>query len=129
VPASPERGHNETILAVEDNVGLRAVLVRQLTTAGYRVLEAENARVALDIVESELAIDLLLTDIVMPGGMNGHELARRASGLRPKLKILLTSGFSDRTTGDVSVALTTPMLRKPYRREALLRTVHETLKG
>jgi len=121
-----KRGNNETILAVEDSSGLRQVLVRQLSAAGYRVLQAENATMALDALESDEAIDLLLTDIVMPG-MNGHDLANRAVALRPRLKTLLTSGFSDMANGGAAVATPTRILRKPYRREELLRLVQEAL--
>ena len=96
IPAvtEPEHGHGEIVLAVEDNEGLRQVLVRQLTSAGYRASEAGNARDALEQLESDQPIDVLLTDIVMPGGMSGAELADRAKILRPGLKIILTSGFS-----------------------------------
>jgi two-component system, chemotaxis family, CheB/CheR fusion protein len=71
VQPPPELGRNETILVVEDSAGLRQVLSRQLGAAGYRVLEAEDGRAARETIESNEAIDLLLTDIVMPGGMNG----------------------------------------------------------
>jgi CheY-like chemotaxis protein len=91
----PKSRGNETILAVEDNPALRRILARQLATAGYHVLEAENARTALDRIESGEAVDLLLTDIVMPGGMNGHELAKVAVQLQPSLKTLLTSGDAE----------------------------------
>ena len=80
---------------VEDSAGLRRVLTRQLTAAGYRVLAVENARAAIEQIETPEVIPLPLTDIVMPGGMNGHELARVAVQLRPNLKTLLTTGFSD----------------------------------
>jgi signal transduction histidine kinase len=122
-----ERGHGQVILAVEDNAGLRRVLVRQLTLAGYRTVEAATAREALIVLQDEAAIDLLLTDIVMPGGMNGYELARIATGLRPGLKIMLTSGFSERESGGADIPPATPVLRKPYQQAELLRLVHETL--
>jgi signal transduction histidine kinase len=126
--ATPELGRNEVILAVEDSAGLREILVRQLTSAGYRVLEAGDARVALETIDSGADIDLLLTDIVMPGGMNGHELARLAMLRRPDLKTLLTTGFSDVTNGNgTSVPL--HILRKPYRKDELLHYVREALDG
>jgi signal transduction histidine kinase len=126
VQAPPEPGRNETILAVEDSAGLRQVLARQLTSAGYCVLEASNARMALDTIESDAKIDLLLTDVVMPGGMNGHELARVAAQRRPGLKMLLTTGFSDIAACNIA-ASELRILRKPYRKEDLLRVVRETL--
>jgi CheY-like chemotaxis protein len=126
--APPEPGQNEMILAVEDSAGLRQILVRQLTSAGYRVLEAGDARVALETIESGADIDLLLTDIVMPGGMNGHELARLAMLRRPDLKTLLTTGFSDVTNGNGSSGAP-HILRKPYRKDELLRYVREALES
>ena len=125
--AEPEHGRGETVLVVEDNLGLRQVLLRQLTAGGYRVIEAGDAREAVEKIESGVAIDLLLTDIVMPGGMNGRELADRAAALRPDLKIILTSGFSEYTNG----SMTPPgrrILRKPYLRRELLSLLHETLR-
>jgi signal transduction histidine kinase len=124
--APPEPGHNEMILAVEDSAGLRQILVRQLTSAGYRVLEAGNARLALETIDSGADIDLLLTDIVMPGGMSGHELARIAMLRRPDLKTLLTTGFSDVTNGN-GASGPRHILCKPYRKDELLRCVREAL--
>jgi CheY-like chemotaxis protein len=91
------------------------------------VIEAQDAKAAFDIIESPTAIDLLLTDIVMPGVMDGVELARVAVQLRPALKTLLTSGYADlanrQTAPDIQV------LQKPYRRNDLLRLVHDRLHG
>ncbi len=133
VQAPPEPGHNEMILAVEDSAGLRQILVRQLTSAGYRVLEAGDARLALETIDSGADIDLLLTDIVMPGGMNGHELARAATLRRPELKTLLTTGFSEVTNGNGASGNggsgRRHILRKPYRKDELLRYVREALDG
>ena len=112
---------------VEDSAGLRQVLFRQLSAAGYRVLEAAEGRAARETIESNEAIDLLLTDIVMPGGINGHELVAAAVQLRPGLKTLLTSGFSDLTNGGADAPSNTRILRKPYRKEELLRLVRDAL--
>jgi DNA-binding NtrC family response regulator len=84
--------------------------------------------VALETIESGTDIDLLLTDIVMPGGMNGHELARLAMLRRPDLKTLLTTGFSDVTNGNGSSGAP-HILRKPYRKDELLRYVREALES
>jgi signal transduction histidine kinase/CheY-like chemotaxis protein len=129
-PTPPyEPGQGEVVLAVEDNLGLLQVLVRQLTDGGYRVVPVENGRAAVDRLESGEAIDLLLTDIVMPGGLNGHDLARRAAELRPGLKVLLMSGFSDVTTETTAVPADPRILRKPYRKDELLHMVHRILKS
>ncbi|MEJ0019755.1 MAG: ATP-binding protein [Acetobacteraceae bacterium] len=124
--ASPPRpGQNETILAVEDSTGLRQILARQLASAGYCVLQASDARHALATITGDSPIDLLITDIVMPGGMNGRELARVAVQHRPGLRTLLTTGFSD--ADDDVEAQGLRILRKPYRKEDLLRCVRAVL--
>jgi len=118
-------GRGECVLLVEDDPYLRRVTRRQLTELGYRVIEAESAAAALDILAGTAGIDLLFSDVVMPGGMSGVELARAAQLRWPKLKILLTSGYPemlvDAPTADVRV------LAKPYRNEALARAIHEAL--
>lgn len=88
-------GGNETVLAVEDNEGLRRIVARQLKELGYRVIEAHDGASALRLLERD-RVDLLFTDIVMPGGWNGHTLAKHAIANWPRLKVLMTSGFPDR---------------------------------
>jgi CheY-like chemotaxis protein len=121
-------GKGETVLVVEDNAALRRVVTRQLGELGYRVLEAENAAAGLRLMERE-NIDLLLTDVVMPGGTNGRELARRARQRWPRIKVVFTSGFSDtRLNGDAGpLAACTPLLSKPYRKEELASAAREAL--
>ena len=84
----------ECILVVEDDPTLRAYAVESLKELGYRVLEAPDAAIALNIIEQPYAIDLLFTDIVMPGGMNGRELADEAVRRRSTLKVLFTTGYT-----------------------------------
>jgi PAS domain S-box-containing protein len=117
-----------TVLAVEDNEALRRVLVRHLTDLGYEVLEAGDARAALAVLADSPRVDLLLTDIIMPGGVNGWELARAAKQLRPGLKVLFTSGFPD-AAFDPGGALSegSPLLSKPYRKQDLARMLGEVL--
>ncbi len=114
--AVSEQGGHETVLAVEDNVGLRRVVVRQLGELGYRVLEAEDGNAALKILESE-PVNLLFTDIMMPGGISGYDLALKATSRWPDLKVLLTSGYPEtKLNGDggppVSVQLVEQTLPK-----------------
>jgi two-component system CheB/CheR fusion protein len=121
-------GRGESVLVVEDNAALRRVVTRQLGELGYRVLAAENAATGLEMLDRQ-SIDLLLTDIVMPGGINGRELARRARQRWPGIKIVFTSGFSEvRLNGDAGpLAACTPLLSKPYRKEDLASATREAL--
>jgi PAS domain S-box-containing protein len=125
-PAS--RGGNEAILVVEDNTGLRRIVVRQLSEAGYRVLEAPDAATAMGLIEGPEPIHLLFSDIVMPGEMDGRDLARAAVQRRPLMNVLLTSGFPDaRLPGTASRSSDSRLLIKPYRKEELLRAVREAI--
>jgi signal transduction histidine kinase len=124
-PLSRSRG--ETILAVEDNAALRRVVVRQLTELGYEVLEAENAAAALDRLAHE-KIDLVFTDVIMAGDLDGYGLARNIRERWPAVKIILTSGFPQAKADsgarpDGNFAL----LSKPYRRTELARVLREAL--
>jgi CheY-like chemotaxis protein len=97
---------------------------------GYSVLEAEDGHAALAILERPVAIDLLFTDLIMPNGINGQDLLRRARELRPGLRAMFTSGYSeqflqDRNSADAGV----PLLNKPYRKHALADAVRDVLDG
>ena len=85
---------DESILVVEDDESLRAHVVEILRELGYRVLQAPAAAAALEILDRERGIDLLFTDVVMPGGMNGRQLADEAVRRRPGLKVLFTTGYT-----------------------------------
>ena len=84
----------ETILVVEDDEHLRAYTTEILRELGYRVWEAENAKAALGMLAAEKGIDLLLTDVVMPGGVNGRQLADEAVAYCPALKVLFMTGYT-----------------------------------
>src|SRR5579862_8940776 len=120
-------GTGETVLAVEDNAGLRRVVVRQLRKLGYHVLEAENAVAALEILDEE-KVDLLFSDVVMPGEVDGYELARQAVARWPRLKVVMTSGFpAAKLNGDRDDATPFFLLSKPYRQEELARVLRDAL--
>jgi CheY-like chemotaxis protein len=128
VDRQPAVGGEETVLLVEDNARLRKVAARQLTELGYRVLEAENAEAALHIVSDADRIDLLFTDVVMPGSMDGFELARLVGRLRPRPEILLASGFpAGRVPGQPACQSEFRLLGKPYNLDELARAVREAL--
>jgi len=122
------QGRGELVLVVEDNEALRRIVTRQLGELGYRVLAAGNAAAGLELLDRQ-SIDLLLTDIVMPGGINGRELAHRARQRWPEIKIVFTSGFSEaRLNGDGGpLAACAPLLSKPYRKEDLASAAREAL--
>lgn len=125
--AAFERGGHEAILAVEDNAELRRVVARQLKDLGYRLFEAEDGAAALKILESE-PIDLLFTDVVMPGGVNGYDLARTAVSRWPAMKVLLTSGFPEtRLNDNGGPPVNMRLLIKPYRKDDLARALREIL--
>jgi CheY-like chemotaxis protein len=126
VQAQALDGHGETLLVVEDNAALRRVAVRQLTRLGYVVIEADSAEAALGQLATA-RVSVLFTDVVMPGGMNGFELAQRARTAQPDIKVLLTSGFPEQLTDPAAIGAR--LLNKPYRAEDLARAVRETLYG
>jgi PAS domain S-box-containing protein len=112
----PLSSGNETILLVEDESELRSVVVRSLSKLGYRVLEAANGREALDLWERHASeIRLLLTDMVMPGGMNGKELAKQLQQANPALKFIYASGYSVEVAGkDLELHDGVNFLAKPF---------------
>jgi PAS domain S-box-containing protein len=123
-------GRGETVLAVEDNAALRRIVAHQLRELGYRVFEAEHAAAAIAVLERE-KVDLLFTDIVMPGKANGFDLARTAQSRWPSLRVLLTSGFPQaRINSDLGAAPSDArILSKPYRREDLARALRELIEA
>ena len=121
-------GGRECILLVEDDVLVRRYAGDQLAALGYRVLQAGDGPEALEILRAEEDIDLLFTDIVMPGGMNGRQLADAALALRPRLKVLYTSGYTDNAVvHDGRLDPGVLLLNKPYRRAELALTVRAAL--
>ena len=118
----------ECILVVEDDAALRAHTTEILTELGYRVLEASSGAAALEILERTPALDLLFTDIVMPGGMNGRQLANEVTRLRPALKVLFTTGYTRNAIvhhGRLDPAV--DLITKPYSFEDLGRKVRAML--
>jgi PAS domain S-box-containing protein len=120
-------GGVETVLAVEDNPGLRALVVKQLTALGYKCIEAADGPSALKLLEGH-DVDLVFTDVVMPGGMSGYDLGREAKTRWPHLRILLTSGFpEEKLNGNGQPPWNMRLLTKPYRKEDLARILREVL--
>jgi signal transduction histidine kinase/two-component SAPR family response regulator len=121
---SPDRTNGETILVVEDDASVREVAVSALAQLGYRVLEAADAETGLDLLQRDGGICLLFTDLLMPGPMNGRELAQEALRRRPGLKVLYVSGYGGNAELlDEKIGL----IRKPYRGEDLAGRVRAIL--
>jgi PAS domain S-box-containing protein len=119
---------DERILLVEDNEVLRAHAVAQLQGLGYQVIDAEDGPAALAILGVRQDIDLLFTDIVMPGGLNGRELAERATADQPWLRVLYTSGYSrDALMKDGRLVAGVTLLQKPYSKLELARKIRKVL--
>jgi PAS domain S-box-containing protein len=118
------RGGSETILCVEDDDVVRAHVTGRLESLGYKVITASNAAEALDLVNSGTAFDLLFTDIVMPGAMNGRQLAQRVAELHRPLRVLYTSGHTfGAFDSSGRLAYGVLLLTKPYRKAELARMV------
>lgn len=125
-------GGKEHILVVEDDELVRINLISQLQKLGYRVSSAENGRQALTMIEQGKVthVDLLFTDVIMPGGINGELLAHKARMIQPQLRVLFTSGYTEnaivhngRLDRDVQ------LLSKPYRFEEMAAKVRAVLDG
>jgi CheY-like chemotaxis protein len=129
---SERQSQARNILVVEDNEALRSVVVRMLASLGHRTIEATDAPSALEVLSAKSAIDLLFTDVVLPGPLDGIGLAKQARLERPGLKVLLTSGFTERTAArgngrtDSREPLP-PLLGKPYRKADLAKAVLSAL--
>ncbi len=126
--AEATRGDGETVLVVEDEADLRALVVRQLSELGYCVLEAADGPAALEILSSGSRIDLLFTDVVMPGGLSGRGLAEEALRQRPNLPVLYTSGYTENAIvhhGRLDSGV--HLLSKPFKKQDLARKIRELL--
>ncbi|MDP3077307.1 ATP-binding protein, partial [Bradyrhizobium sp.] len=131
-PAVPDigalRGGTETILVVEDDELVRAYVLAQLQALGYSTLSASNAGVALALVDQSVPFDLLFTDVIMPGGMNGRQLADEVKRRCPAVRILFTSGYTENAIihhGRLDPGVN--LLAKPYRKADLARKIREAL--
>jgi len=129
VPAATQLlGGQETILVVEDDELVRLLAGVELQAMGYQVLEAPSGAAALRMVEAGVAFDLLFTDVIMPGGMSGRDLADAARRLRPGLRVLFTSGYTeDAFVAPGRLDPGVQLLPKPYRRGELARAVRAAL--
>lgn len=121
-------GGQETILCVEDDRDVRQYVTVQLESLGYKVIPAANATEALAVAAEGTPFDLLFTDIVMAGGMNGRDLAEQLVAARPSLRVLFTSAYAyDSLHAQGRATMGAPLLRKPYRKAELARMLRRCL--
>lgn len=128
IATGPVVGGSETVLVVEDDEEVRATVVEMLADLGYNVVKAPDADAALIIVESGMPIDILFTDVVMPGTLKSPELARRARERLPNIAVLFTSGYTENSIvhgGKLDAGV--ELLSKPYNREALARRLRHVV--
>ena len=123
-------GQGEMILVVEDDDEVRSAVISMLHDLGYRTAEAANGEAALDILRQENSIDLMFTDVVMPGELQGRQVAQEALLIRPDLRIVFTSGYTENSiihNGRLDDGV--QLLSKPYRKEDLARKFREVLQN
>lgn len=122
------RGGDETILVVEDDPNLQLTVIDTLSSLGYRVLKADNGERALAILQSGMAVDMMFTDVVMPGSVPVTELARQARQLLPDIEILFTSGYPrDAIVHEGRLDAGVELLSKPYRINQLAQRIRQML--
>ncbi|MCP4044998.1 MAG: bacteriohemerythrin, partial [Gammaproteobacteria bacterium] len=122
------RKRDELILIVDDEPGLLELAQDSLQSQGYRILVASNGKQALELLVNNPDISLLFTDVVMPGGMSGYDLAERATIIHPGLKVLLTSGHAEKTAShDGKADFDADLISKPYSLPELTQHVHSLL--
>ncbi len=114
----------ELVLLVEDEPNVRRVVRQQLIDLGYPVIEAEDGQQALAMVDQIIDVAIVVSDVIMPGGLNGRQLAEAVLDRRPAMRIVLMSGYTDETdTGEAGGASDLPVLAKPFARQDLARAL------
>ena len=122
------RGGSETILVVEDDPRLRRVVCSRLRGLGYQVIEADNGSNALALLAAHPETAMIFTDFVMPGGMNGNDLAEVALAGKPDIKVLFTSGYAEPAVARRKLRAGA-WLKKPYTAIELAEIVRDVLDG
>jgi signal transduction histidine kinase/DNA-binding response OmpR family regulator len=125
---APVVGGSETILVVEDDLAVQATVVDMLQGLGYRVLKASDGQGALTILQSGIPVDMLFTDVVMPGPVRSIEVARQAKQMFPAIEVLFTSGYTQNAIvhgGRLDPGV--ELISKPYRRDELARKIRQLL--
>jgi CheY-like chemotaxis protein len=126
--AAPIQGGSETILVVEDDALVRSSVTAQMQSLGYRAIAVANATEALALIERGTPFDLLFTDVIMPGPMNGRRLAEEATKRRPGSKVLFMSGYTENAIihhGRLDPGVL--LLAKPFHKSELARMIRQAL--
>ena len=127
VAAAP-LGHGETVLLIEDDPDVRTVTESMLINLGYRVLIAEDAWMGIKALAAEAPVDLMLSDVVLPGGMSGPDLAEKAISIDPEIKILFMSGYAEKVFPHQNpLPEGADLLSKPFRKSELAKRVQQAL--
>lgn len=121
--ANQSAGRGEVILVVEDNPEVKLVAVALLEQLNYRTVAVDNAKSALNLLATGMPIDLVFTDVMLPGDIDGVALAQAISNKHPCVPVLLTSGYAKALAGRHGL----PILRKPYQLSALAEAIRSTL--
>ncbi len=124
----PRTAAGETVLVVDDEPTVRMLVADALKDVGYHVLEAEDGAVGLKLLRSEAKVDLLITDLILPGGMSGRQLAEAARAARPNLRVLFITGYAENAlVGNGQLEPGTPVVTKPFAMDALVRRTKDLL--
>ncbi len=122
------QARGETILLVEDDADLRRLMMKTLTALGYGIVEADTGQRALERLKEAGAVDLLLTDMALPGGMSGGDLAKEVQLRRPGLPVIYMSGYSQGSIVDRGqLGEDSRLLQKPFKRAEIAKAIREAL--
>ncbi|MCG7364514.1 response regulator, partial [Roseomonas sp. ACRSG] len=126
----PRPGHGETVLVVDDEPVIRMLVVEVLQDLGYAALEAADGAAALELLQEEGRLDLLVTDVGLPGGLNGRQLADAARAGRPGLKVLFITGFAETAAlGNGRLEPGMQVMTKPFALDALATRIRAIIEG
>jgi PAS domain S-box-containing protein len=126
----PEAGHGETVLVIDDEEAVRMLIVDVLTEAGYRVLEASDGPAGLKVLQSDSRIDLLITDVGLPGGFNGRQVADAARTTRSTLKVLFITGYAENAViGNGHLDAGMQVITKPFAMATLANRVRDIIES